>query len=85
MCGPAGSCDRSSQEIKLNDGDRKELLELYRQAQSTPVITTGIGRPSMAASAWDDVRKKMDDLGEKYGFDPNKIKGINPETGEIKT
>lgn len=32
--------------------------------------------------AWNDVRRKMDELGKKYGFDPSKM-GINAETGEV--
>lgn len=69
--------------IVLNNEDRKELAELYRKAQVTPVIITGFGTTDQATLAWDRVRKFMDKLGEKYGFDPS-IYSINSITGEIK-
>ena len=70
-------------KIKLNEDDRKELAELYRKAQVTPVIITGFGATDQATLAWNRVRKFMDKLGEKYGFDPSDY-SINTETGEIK-
>lgn len=70
-------------EIKLNNEDREKLAELYHKAQITPVIITGFGTTDQATLAWDRVRKFMDKLGEKYGFDPA-IYSINTETGEIK-
>ena len=70
-------------KIKLNNEDREELAELYRKAQTTPVIITGYGAEDQATLAWNSVRKLMDKLGEKYGFDPS-IYSINTITGEIK-
>ena len=68
--------------IVLNKKDCEELKELYRTAQTTPVIKLSMSSPSFADTAWDAVRKKMDELDLKYGFDPKKIKGINPD-GEV--
>ena len=69
--------------IKLSEEDRKELVKLYERAQTTPVIKMSMSSPSWATQAWDDVRRKMDVLGKKYGFDPKKMKGIKKKTGEI--
>lgn len=70
--------------MKLDEEDRKEIKRLYETAQTTPVITLGVGTKSFAEGAWDNVREKMDELSKKYGFDPKAMKGIDPETGEIK-
>lgn len=74
-------------KIVLSEEDRKELAEMYRRAQTTPVIwlpTEYNPNPKdWAQQAWDEVRAKMDDLGKKYGFDPKKIKGISSKTGEV--
>lgn len=71
------------EKIKLSDEDRQELAELYHRAQTTPVIITGFGTEDQATLAWNSVRKFMDVLGKKYGFDPT-VYSINTETGEIK-
>ena len=71
------------EKIKLNNEDREELAELYRKAQVTPVIITGFGVEDQATLAWNSVRKFMDKLGKKYGFDPS-VYSINTETGRIK-
>jgi hypothetical protein len=73
--------------IVLSEKDRKEIVKLYRRAQTTPVIGLSVsdmihGR-DFASLAWNNVRKKMTELGEKYGYDPRKH-AINYETGEIE-
>jgi len=72
--------------IKLSEEDRKQLVELYEEAQRTPMIgfstSQMIEGRDLASLAWDRVRSKMDELGKKYGFDPRKIKGIK-KTGEV--
>jgi hypothetical protein len=73
-------------KIVLSEEDRKELAKLYEDAQTTPVIGFSVkdmieGR-DWASLAWDRVRDKMDELGQKYGFDPKKVR-INKETGEV--
>lgn len=73
-------------EIVLSEEDRKELVKLYEEAKTTPVIGFSVqqmieGR-DFASLAWDRVRRKMDELGRKYGYDPTKVK-INKRTGEV--
>ena len=73
--------------IKLLEEDRKELVKLYEEAERMPMIGFSVkqmieGR-DWASQAWDHVRKKMDELGEKYGFDPKRIRGISKKTGEV--
>ena len=69
--------------ILLREEDRQELVKLYQEAQITPVLVFRTGYPDTAALAWDRVRKKMDELGAKYGFNPAEIKGIKSDTGEV--
>lgn len=73
--------------IKLSEEDRKELVNLYEEAKRTPMIAmsvkAGIEGRDWASQAWDRVKKKMDELGEKYGFNPREMKGINKKTGEV--
>jgi len=74
-------------KIKLSEEDRKELVELYEEAEKTPMIAMsladGIAGRDWATQAWNEVKAKMDELGKKYGFDPSQMKGINKKTGEI--
>jgi len=53
----------------LTKEEHERLVKLYKDAQTTPVIYTG-GGGSWADSAWNEVRSYMDELGEKYGYDP---------------
>lgn len=69
--------------IKLNEEDRQKLVKLYHKAQITPVIIIGFGIEDQATLAWNRVRKFMDELGKRYGFDPS-VYSINTETGKIK-
>jgi hypothetical protein len=68
--------------IKLTEEELKKILELNDSASKIPVIFVG-GR-SMAASAWDNVRDYWDELGKKYDFNPEEVKGINRETGMVE-
>jgi len=73
-------------KIILSEEDRVELVDLYKEAQTTPVIGFSMrqmleGR-DLASLAWDRVRRKMTELGEKYEYDP-KISAINQKTGEV--
>ena len=70
-------------KIKLNEEERKALADLYRKAQTTPVIFFGDYK-DMATIAWNSVRKFMDKLGEKYDFVPSSISSINSKTGIVK-
>ncbi len=64
-------------KVELSDEDRRHLLELFREAESTSAMA-----PLSFRVAWGEVRKEIDRLGEKYGFDPHKTK-VNAKTGEI--
>lgn len=79
--------DTSCQTITLSKEDKVELIKLYREAQTTPMIGLSvkdmIQGKDWASQAWDRVRSKMDELGGKYGYDPRKH-AINFKTGEIE-
>ena len=57
-------------QVTLSNEDHKKLVELYEHAQTTPVLVFGSMGQNTADSAWSDVRRFMDELGEKYGFIP---------------
>lgn len=73
-------------EIKLNEGDRKKLTELYQTAQTTPVIAMSskgaLEDRDLSTLAWNSVRNFMDVLGKKYGFDPIGC-AIDSKTGTV--
>lgn len=77
----------SKKTIVISEADRKELLGLYRKAQTTPIIGFScrdmIEGKDFASLAWGEVRAKMDELGQKYGFNPKEMKGIDGQTGEV--
>ena len=73
-------------KITLNKTDKKELVDLYREAELTPVIGFSVadminGR-DLSSLAWNRVRRKMDELGEKYGYD-SQTHSIDVRTGEV--
>lgn len=77
-------------KIKLSEEDRAALVKLYERAERTPMLVYHTelkdGVPTArdtATDAWADVRRKMEELGKKYGFEPKKMKGISKKTGEI--
>ena len=73
----------SCQTITISDEEREELVELYKTAQNTPHMRLGFDMPFWSTQAWNRVREKMKDLGDKYGYDPEKNM-IDPNTGEVK-
>ena len=72
--------------VKLNEEDRKELTALYQIAQTTPMIAMSskdaLEGKDFSTLAWNRVRKFMDALGKKYGFDPV-VSAISPKTGMV--
>lgn len=75
------------QPIILNKEELDHLKELTREASNTPVIAMSshdilTGR-DWSSMAWDQVRYYWQELGRKYGFDPEEVKGINSTTGEV--
>lgn len=67
--------------MKITEKERKELVILYNNARNTPVIK--MVNTCLSENAWYNVRRKLDELGRKYKFNPEEIAGINPKTGEI--
>ena len=72
--------------LQVTQEECDKLTELYKRAQNTPVIAMsvqdGLEGNDFASLAWKDVEKYMDELGQKYGYDPKKY-AINQVTREI--
>ena len=66
----------------LTTEEREKAAELYKDAQTTPVVTMGVGHKDWATQAWDRLRDYLNELGKKYGYDPEKA-GIDTNTGEV--
>lgn len=75
--------DNKTKRIFLDEEDRQALVKLYDEAEHTPVIKFDVLGPSLADTMWNLVRKRLEELGEKYGFDPRQMKGVNKESGEV--
>ena len=73
--------------VKITEEEIKELVELTRTAETTPVIALslkdGLEGRDWSTQAWNRVRDKWNELGKKYGFNPSDIRGIKSDTGEI--
>lgn len=67
--------------MKLTEEETNELVRLYQRMQSAPIVMLD-HKHDYHEQCTEDVRRYMDNLGKKYGFDPQKIKGINKQ-GEI--
>ena len=82
-----GDKKMKEEKIKLSNDDKDKLAELYHRAQTTPVIAfdsaAARAGEDMATLAWNSMRKFMDELGKKYGYNPA-VCAINTETGEVK-
>lgn len=75
--------------IILEPSDLEELLDLNDKATNTPVIALsvkdGLEGRDFASTAWKRVREKWEELGRKYGFNPESVRGIDRQTGEVRT
>ncbi len=60
--------------FKLTEEEHEKVVELYKTAQNTPVVLL-FGKTDLSKEAWDAVRRYMDYLAHKHGYDP--------ETGQI--
>lgn len=73
--------------IKLQPEELKKLIDLTKEAETTPVIAMsmrdGMEGRDLATLAWDRVRDYWRELGAKYGFDSQNVRGISAETGEV--
>ena len=68
-------------KVRLTDEEHAKLVDLYRDAQTTPYLVFGPAGQNTADSAWSRVRHYMDELGRKYGYDPRtvQVRGDSPE------
>ena len=73
--------------IKITLEEACKLKDLHTYAASVPVIAMsvrdGVEGNDFSSIAWKSAMKYWEDLGSKYGFDPEKVKGINHVTGEV--
>ncbi len=56
--------------IELSEEDHRRLVETYERARTTPYLVFGSMGQNTASSAWAHVRQLMDELGQKYGYNP---------------
>ena len=74
--------------IILEKDELDELMRLNDEARRTPVIAmsvqAGLEGRDFSSQAWDRVRDNWEKLGRKYGFNPEAVKGIDRQTGEVK-
>jgi len=67
---------------KLTTEELKELMELYSNTQTTPVISlTGKPEDDWSKWAYDRFTDKWAEIAKKHGTHPTD--GFNPKTGEI--
>ena len=76
--------------IKLNEEEFNNILNLYQtalEASSQSTLTSGgsslAGNPQHKEKAWHNVQEYMNELGRKYGYDPEKYV-INKNTKELE-
>jgi hypothetical protein len=80
----------NKRKIKLNDEEFNKILNLYQtalEASSQSTLTSGGSsiacNPQHKEKAWHDVQEYMNELGRKYGYDPEKYV-INKNTKELE-
>lgn len=71
--------------VFLPDDERVAAIELYQEAQNTPVITFGgPGSPDMAAVAWNRAQATMHGFALKAGLpEIHGYYGMDTATGEV--
>jgi hypothetical protein len=61
----------------LTPEELAKITQLYVKAQTTPMICTsmeeGLAGRDWASMAWADVRSYLNDLGKKYGYNPENM------------
>lgn len=82
--------NNKNRKIKLNDDEFDNLLKLYQGAldASTQSTLSGggsslVGNTHNKHKAWHNVQEYMNELGKKYGYDPEKYV-INKYTKELE-
>ncbi len=70
--------------VTLSAEEHAKLVELYERAWATPVLVFGQHGENTADSAWNDVRRYMDELGRKYGYEPKRARiGMDSPSFEV--
>ncbi len=84
------SFKNNNRKIKLNDDEFNKISNLYQialDASSQSTLGTGgsslTGNANHKQKAWHDVQEYMNELGKKYGYDPEKYV-INKNTKELE-
>jgi hypothetical protein len=84
------SIKNNNHRIKLTDEEFNKISNLYQIAlDATSQSTLGSGGSSLAGNtndkqkAWHNVQEYMNELGKKYGYDPEKYV-INKNTKELE-
>ena len=67
-------------KIILEKEDLDELVKLHQSAMKTPILF--YGSSDTASDAWKVVKQKMDSLGNKYGYNPDRS-AIDLKTGVV--
>ena len=80
----------NNNKIKLNDDEFNKISKLYQaalDASSQSTLSSGgsslDGNIQNKQKAWHDVQNYMNELGKKYGYDPEKYV-INKNTKELE-
>ena len=80
----------NNNKIKLNDDEFNKISKLYQtalDASSQSTLSSGgsslDGNIQHKQKAWHDVKNYMNELGKKYGYDPEKYV-INKNTKELE-
>jgi hypothetical protein len=84
------SFKNNKRKITLTDEEFNKISNLYQVAlDATSQSTLGSGGSSLSGNskykqkAWHEVQKYMNELGKKYGYDPEKYV-INKNTKELE-
>ncbi len=82
--------DNNNRKIKINDDEFNKISHLYQialDASSQSTLGTGgsslTGNGNYKQEAWHNVQEYMNELGKKYGYDPEKYV-INKNTKELE-
>ena len=69
--------------MKITEAERDELVRRVNVAKTTPMIVVGMtGSKDLSTMAWERVQNYMDELGQRYSYDPKKY-AVNSETCEV--
>lgn len=60
-------------DLFVTEEEKNKVFDLFKIAQTTPVIL--VQGNDLSQSAWDSLRKHMDELAEKYGVETERADG----------